>query len=331
MSQPTLGLIAPHLFLKWPGSKLVPDDSPTSCNPGPTLETLSPDVILEILGSLSNFRELYTLIRSSPVCLRLFDTYRISIWTKIAQNIVGIDAWEAVTTILLYQRNYEKAPEAQLFRGGTFGTRLQWSPLETRIRVPPREIEKIYAAVKKGLETGFVLCRGDIHRILSNQRFFNVVARDLKAKAGAPRKNWELPYTLTVSFHPTLFYQTWQMGLQLEHESITMLARRKDWTKERHINLCRVSYAVSRSTYWICQKFLPRPVIFGLCGSHQNMVICMDKKNPCLLSKMVCYLNETSNLETSQWDEFEDAFLEDYSKMSVEESIAKYDLDNDRG
>lgn len=103
-----------------------------------TLETLHPDIIVEILHSFGNFRALNTLTNSSPICYRLFAVYSNSILAQVARSVIGEDAWEEASIVLAHQRKR---------RSG-------------------------HSTNESDPESKFVLGREDILQLLTNQRLF---------------------------------------------------------------------------------------------------------------------------------------------------------------
>lgn len=210
--------------------------------PGLSLETLPPDIIVEMLNSYDDYIDLHALISASAVFYKHFSRYSSSILTQVAKNIIGKDAWEAATAVLVYQRN------AETIKSG----------LNT---------------VRKELEEKFVLQPRDIPRLVANQRYFDRCCENfpdflhrscprptdvdykplthLYVPLVSPAQTNPCPnpsFTAGDTFPIGLFYQTWLFGLRFGFESFTTFAGR-----EQHIPLADL-WAVSRVMHVTCSR-----------------------------------------------------------------------------
>lgn len=68
------------------------------------LGTLPPDVIVEILESVSLYTDLNHLLQAYPIFRAVFKSLPKQIARQIAENIVEEDSWDIFTAILIYQR-----------------------------------------------------------------------------------------------------------------------------------------------------------------------------------------------------------------------------------
>lgn len=181
-----------------------------------TLEALPPEMLVEILQSFDSFTDLHALATASAVFYRLIDAYGDSILTQLAKNIIGLDAWEAAITVLLYQRkdNNEATGSRQ----------------DHAVR-------------------NFVLQREDILNLVANQQFFKNVSQSFAIfdSADWPRENcyWaETSFTVGDVLSVEFFYKSWLYSIQFACDTIETFYRRPRVSEQHLSDLCLLSKVV---------------------------------------------------------------------------------------
>lgn len=192
-----------------------------------TLENLPYDPIVEILYSFSSLVDLQALVTASPICFRLFGLFAKSILLRVSQNTIGMDAWEEARTVLIYQRDKSSTCD----------------PADFKI-------------LKKELESGFVLCKMDLSRIVANQIFFDSCAKDFAVVVSKNFPRLSPSSAALPPFGPSLprpsfaggdvlpikrFYQVWLLALQFAYESVTTFSHHKSLSSQDYADILVVS------------------------------------------------------------------------------------------
>lgn len=299
-----------------------------------TLETLPSDVIVEILNSYNSFKELHALIRSSAVFYRHFREYSSSILTQVAKNIIGKDAWEDATAVLVYQRNAEI------------------------IRSNP-------SAVRKELESEFVLQKKDIPQFLANQRYFDCCCEGFSAfickhypqpteDITLGRLYVPLAPTLGTNRHANpsftagdtlpikLFYQTWRLSLRFTFDSFTTFVGREQplpladlWVVSRIMSLRgdRMKHicGLSKWTHFMPGETHARRLI-DIWGRRRKPAEVFGKRKLSDLVRMKAMLCLRFRVSATRYRQAEQKFKKDYNRyrrgeISLEGLFEIYDLE----
>lgn len=302
-----------------------------------TLETINPDVVVEILSSFGNFKDLHRLLLSSPVCYRTFNCSTTVILTRVAKNFIGVDAWQEVATVLTYQRHSV---------AGTI----------------------FYPGIEKDLKMDFMLKKIDIPNLVANQQFFKRCSEGYKSftlmanfryPPDRPTHQCRIPRNLGTIREPLrgkTFYQSWQLGLQYGHESIRDFACHKslDFLRAVDIHVLSRVMIMDRSfnkliypprwgtkvfnwgnPFW-CDMFK----VFGnghyqvsLKGAVAKNIVTTDPNyNHLLYMKAVSHLAASTSksypgCEKGEFCQLVNEFQIDYAKMDLEALTRKYGLD----
>lgn len=299
-----------------------------------TLETLPSDVIVEILNSYDSFKELHTLIRSAAVFYRHFREYSSSILTQVAKNIIGKDAWEDATAVLVYQRNAEI------------------------IRLNP-------SVVMKELESEFILQKKDIPQFLANQRYFdcccegffafvckhypqptedNTLGRLYVPLALTPGTNRHANPSFTAgdTLPIKLFYQTWRLSLRFTFDSFTTFVGREQplpladlWVVSRIMSLRgdRMKHicGLSKWTHFMPGETHARRLI-DIWGRRRKPAEAFGKRKLNDLVRMKAMLCLRFRVRATRYRQAEQKFAKDYKRyqrgeISLEGLFEIYDLE----
>lgn len=247
----------------------------------------------------------------------LINEFRISTWTKLAKKTIGNDAWEVASTVLIYQRH----------RSLNF--------------------EKARAAIKKDLESDFVLQRNEIHQLLANQRFFDSCSEAFKNFIS--RKYTGSPTARTSSFSADaplstrLFYEIWLASFYYEYETISSLAsinlRTLNTQEYADFNVvCHVMRNNYLSTEFGCSPSQRRGLFEDYRSSgFFDISFCADivlspehqtyNVNPALYVKMISQIRATFTTLDGGFLPALVEFMMDYPRMTTEELVEKYSLD----
>lgn len=242
------------------------------------------------------------------------DTLSISAWIRLVKKPIGDEAWEAASTILIYQRYQNLGPQ------------------------------HAYAAIKNDLECGFILQRKEIPQMLANHRFFASCSESFTLFVS---KNYNGAATTQTSFTKNdvlpakLFCEVWLTSFYFEYENITSLARLKTLSTQEYADfslICRIIRDNHNSPEFGC---VPRDKC-GLFEDYRSSGlfsisffadILLDSDyesyevNPALYLKMITQLRATyTSLDGDFLPTLVD-FMMDYPRMATEELVEKYKLD----
>lgn len=247
----------------------------------------------------------------------LINEFRMSTWTKLAKKTIGKDAWEVASTVLIYQRHRHL---------GFSGAR---------------------AAIKKDLESDFVLQREEIHQLLANQRFFdscseafaNFISRDY---IGAPTaRTSSFPADATLSTR--LFYEIWLASFYYEYETISSLdsINLRTLSTREYADFNLVCH-IMRNNYLSAEFGCSSPKRCGLFEDYSSsgffdITFCADivldpehptyEVNPALYVKMVTQIRAAFGTLDGGFLPTLVEFMMDYPRMTTEELVEKYALD----
>lgn len=246
----------------------------------------------------------------------LINEFRISTWTKLAKKTIGKDAWEVACTVLIYQRHRNL------------------------------DFENARTAIKKDLESDFVLQRNEIHQLLANQRFFgscseafkNFISRKYTGPPTARTSSFPADATLSVR----LFYEIWLVSFYYEYETVSSLAsinlRTLSTQEFADFNLvCHIMRSNYLSAEFGCLSTQRR----GLFEDHRSsgffdISFCADivlspehltyEVNPALYVKMITQIRATFTTLDGDFLPTLVEFMIDYPLMTTEELVEKYAL-----
>lgn len=317
-----------------------------------TLETLPTDILADVLSAFDDFGELQVLLHSSTVCWRVFNEHTASIAGRVAKNIIGVEAWDEATKVLIYQRTPNLATTQQ-------------SSHVKGIEKPARVTDQDYVAIDRDLKRDFVFQWEDIANLVANQQFFASCA----AGFGTLLKLRPKPYPfrtvgstlgpqLSQSFvagdvlEITFFYKMWLLSYQFGHSSIEHFAHLAPLSEQQMADLDFLSRSMStnRNLAW----FVPQPrwknaTLRWRKSRHDNCNVATlwydlfgrmrggdwfwdpPNQNRLLLLKMTSHLGAaiaTENPTCGKADFWKqvNSLEEDYLRMDVAEIVDKYGL-----
>lgn len=288
---------------------------------------------MEILNSHNNFEDLRALIGSSAVFYRHFREYSNSILTQVAKNIIGIDAWEDATAVLVYQRNAEI------------------------IRSNP-------SAVKEELEGEFVLQKKDIPQFVANQRYFDCCCERFSAFVCKhyPQPTEDSSITLGRFLAPNLninryaepsfsagdtlpiklFYQMWRLSLRFTFDSFNTFVSRKQqlpladlWVVSRVMSLqgdhIKHICGSSKWTHFMPGENHTRRLI-DIWGRRRKLAEVFGKRKLGNLARMKATLCLRLHVRSTRYRQAEQKFAKDYKRylwgeISLESLFKLYDLE----
>lgn len=298
-----------------------------------TLETIPYDMVVATLSAFGNFNDLYALLSSSPVCYRLFKRYRNSVLTAVAQNIIGKDAWEDVSGLLVYQREiYGISPNI--------------------------------AVIKKDLDAEFVWRKCDLSQFVLNQRVYSTCNNDelYSSVVSYHYPKIQIPESASSAVFPSslamirpcpslidgdvlpinLFYKLWLLSLRFEYETIDTFAHHKPSSIQQCADLQLVARVMFCSTFkhlFSPERFrdlgpivAPSRGLIYLWGTESRIFeplgrLQVEKSNPMLFMKMRLHTSCATHHDSLKHLEIMTNLLRDYPKMSLEALIWKYELD----
>lgn len=304
------------------------------------LEGLPYDILTSLLNSFNSFSDFYNLLASSPVCLRLFNTYPNSVLASIAQNIVGRPAWNAVSTILTYQRNCSDHEK-------TFPN---------------------YSLVKKDLEHEFIMRKSDIRQFVSNHRFFTSCCEEfaiavIRDHPQAPPEGSGMAHTppttpeldpspagnryTSLSFTPgdtlqaKFFYEMWLLCFQFRYESIMTFSQHPRLSKTQLQDLNLLSRVMLDNINYQDAYFSPKYVcrfegtedLFQVWGGGDQWASYDTSKDPLLVLKITFHICEDHLASKGDWQVLGEKikrFEEDYvngGTLQLQEVVEKFGID----
>lgn len=299
------------------------------------LEMLPSDTLCDIMHSFSNYKDLYKLLRSSPVCYRIFIVYRQTILTGVASNIIGEGSWDAATAVLVYQRN-----------GVSPGHSV------TATSTPD------YIALKKDLGVKFVLQRSDIPNLVKNQRFLEDFADESLTHPYAAQSQHQLsnkgsylvtetspsdiatrlyPFKAITGFSMKTLWEMWLLSLRWGFEDVITFANRRPLDYRELLKLHQLSCALVRHNDFDNFMCHPRWGDEDFWTAKSNLFIKWSKERPAsfesnetgknilLLKKMLFHLSGSRD-HAQDFMPRHISFVLDYEKLSVEALVEKYRL-----
>lgn len=277
----------------------------------PSLEYLMSQLTLGREPKNITVDKFHDILISQPTLLNILS---IQLWTKLAQQYIGEEAWEAAYNVLIYQRHQDLG------------------------------IDSARAAVTKDLKNGFILRREEIRQLLANHQFFAICSENfstlvLRKRTGLPT-TWAPSFTAKDVLQAKIFYRTWLTSFYFEYESIASLASLKTLSTQEYADvglICHLMRDNDNSGRFGCS---PKKKC-GLFEDYRssgffNISFCADavlnpehgsyEVNPALFLKMVTQIRATcTSLDGDFLPKFVD-FMWDYPKMTTEELIKKYSL-----
>lgn len=297
---------------------------------GIAFESFPEDIITDILYCLESFSSLHVLVTSSVVCYKIFSRYSTTLLLQVAKNIIGGEAWEEATTLLVWQRHSNGV-------------------------IPD------YPAVRKDFETEFVLGRADIPHLIANQRFFDDCAQSHHfGRAGSksypvyleqdPNKafpayacsSWDAGHALPTKS----FYQMWLLHLRFKYESIETFATHEPFSSQQLVDLCvvaRVMFSRRHRFKHLVSSQCSHGADFPEQLASKNLVgvwrpstkwAVHKSDNPMLRMKMVTHIAARMQGFAEPGVDWTQLFLQvrlprfkvDYQFMSIEALVKKYEI-----